>query len=205
LGFDPRARSACSSSVIHIFAERDTVELVERGLVEPFTDAVRLRALGLGVRVTTEQKIIRAKVGLLELVKQLGNVSVKLLRALTDRGSEFCGNPERHDYGLYLAVEEIHHSRSKTKSPQTADGPARSPVFAATSFMTSETLAPCVDRLLADPVPLGHHRHWLAIRLADDRNHLLFNALCGLLPPNREPASHVIPGPKSLGQVTPTN
>jgi hypothetical protein len=105
--------------VIHIFAERDTVELVERGLVEPFTDAVRLRALGLGVRVTTEQKIIRAKVGLLELVKQLGNVSVKLLRVLTDRGSEFCGNPERHDYGLYLAVEEIHHSRSKTKSPQT--------------------------------------------------------------------------------------
>jgi hypothetical protein len=102
--------------VIHIFAERDTVEFVERGLVEPFTDAVRLRALGLGVRVTTEQKIIR---GLLELVKQLRNVSVKLLRALTDRGSEFCGNPERHDYGLYLAVEEIHHSRSKTKSPQT--------------------------------------------------------------------------------------
>jgi hypothetical protein len=32
-----------------------------------------------------------------------------------------------------------------------------------------DTLAPCVDRLLADPVPLGHHRHRLAIRLADDR------------------------------------
>jgi hypothetical protein len=105
--------------VIHIFAERDTVELVERGLVEPFTDAVRLRALGLGVRVTTEQKIIRAKVGLLELVKQLDNVSVKLLRVLTDRGSEFCGNPERHEYELYLAVEDIDHSRTKTKSPQT--------------------------------------------------------------------------------------
>src|SRR5262249_23706969 len=34
---------------------------------------------------------------------------VKLLRVLTDRGSEFCGNPERHEYELYLAVEDIDH------------------------------------------------------------------------------------------------
>ena len=38
---------------------------------------------------------------------------------LTDRGSEYCGNPERHEYELYLAVEDIDHSRTKTKSPQT--------------------------------------------------------------------------------------
>ena len=29
---------------------------------------------------------------------------VKLLRTLTDRGSEYCGNPERHDYGLSTAI-----------------------------------------------------------------------------------------------------
>ena len=28
-------------------------------------------------------------------------------------------NPEHHDYELYLAVEDIDHSRTKTKSPQT--------------------------------------------------------------------------------------
>ena len=44
---------------------------------------------------------------------------VKLLRVLTDRGTEYCGNPEHHDYELYLAVEDIDHSRTKTKSPQT--------------------------------------------------------------------------------------
>ena len=44
---------------------------------------------------------------------------VKLLRVLTDRGNEYCGNPERHEYELYLAVEDIDHSRTKTKSPQT--------------------------------------------------------------------------------------
>ena len=44
---------------------------------------------------------------------------VSLLRVLTDRGTEYCGNPERHEYELYLAVEDIDHSRTKTKSPQT--------------------------------------------------------------------------------------
>src|SRR5437867_1904222 len=44
---------------------------------------------------------------------------IPLLRVLTDRGTEFCGNPEAHDYELYLAVEDIDHTRTKTKSPQT--------------------------------------------------------------------------------------
>jgi transposase InsO family protein len=44
---------------------------------------------------------------------------VKLCRVLTDRGTEYCGNPEHHEYELYLAVEDIDHSRTKTKSPQT--------------------------------------------------------------------------------------
>jgi hypothetical protein len=44
---------------------------------------------------------------------------VKLSRVLTDRGTEYCGNPEHHEYELYLAVEDIVHSRTKTKSPQT--------------------------------------------------------------------------------------
>ena len=41
------------------------------------------------------------------------------MRVLTDRGTEYCGNPEHHEYELYLAVEDIDHSRTKTKSPQT--------------------------------------------------------------------------------------
>ena len=46
---------------------------------------------------------------------------VKLCRVLTDRGTEYCGNPEDHEYELYLAVEDVDHSRTKTKSPQTTD------------------------------------------------------------------------------------
>jgi len=44
---------------------------------------------------------------------------VKLCRVLTDRGTEYCGSPEHHEYELYLAVEDVDHSRTKTKSPQT--------------------------------------------------------------------------------------
>ena len=44
---------------------------------------------------------------------------VKLCRVLTDRGTEYCGNPEHHQYELYLALEDVDHSRTKTKSPQT--------------------------------------------------------------------------------------
>ena len=44
---------------------------------------------------------------------------IPLCRILTDRGTEYCGNPERHEYELYLAVEDIDHTRTKAKSPQT--------------------------------------------------------------------------------------
>jgi winged helix-turn helix protein len=46
---------------------------------------------------------------------------VKLTRVLTDRGTEYCGSPEHHEYELYLAIEDVDHSRTKTKSPQTTD------------------------------------------------------------------------------------
>jgi transposase InsO family protein len=42
-----------------------------------------------------------------------------LLRMLTDRGTEYCGNPEHHEYELYLALEDIDHTRTKAESPQT--------------------------------------------------------------------------------------
>jgi hypothetical protein len=32
---------------------------------------------------------------------------------LTDRGTEFCGKPESHEYELYLAIENIDHTRTE--------------------------------------------------------------------------------------------
>ncbi|WP_109700847.1 IS481 family transposase [Chitinophaga deserti] len=44
---------------------------------------------------------------------------VRLLRVLTDRGTEYCGAREHHEYELYLALEDIDHSKTKARSPQT--------------------------------------------------------------------------------------
>lgn len=42
-----------------------------------------------------------------------------MLRILTDRGTEYCGKAEQHDYQLYLALNDIDHTKTKAKSPQT--------------------------------------------------------------------------------------
>lgn len=42
-----------------------------------------------------------------------------LIRILTDRGTEYCGKVETHDYQLYLGVNGIEHTKTKARHPQT--------------------------------------------------------------------------------------
>ena len=49
----------------------------------------------------------------------LESEGIDLIRILTDRGTEFCGRPEHHDYQLFLAINGIEHTRTKAYSPQT--------------------------------------------------------------------------------------
>lgn len=42
-----------------------------------------------------------------------------MLRILTDRGTEYCGRVDHHDYQLYLAINNIDHTKTKAMSPQT--------------------------------------------------------------------------------------
>lgn len=44
---------------------------------------------------------------------------ISLLRILTDRGTEYCGKREDHEYQLYLNIEDIDHTKTKARSPQT--------------------------------------------------------------------------------------
>jgi transposase InsO family protein len=44
---------------------------------------------------------------------------IPVLRVLTDRGTEFCGSPDKHPYELYLQLQDIEHTKTKVKSPQT--------------------------------------------------------------------------------------
>ncbi len=42
-----------------------------------------------------------------------------MLRMLTDRGTEYCGKVKPHDYQLYLAINDIDHTKNKARHPQT--------------------------------------------------------------------------------------
>jgi transposase InsO family protein len=45
--------------------------------------------------------------------------NIRVLRILTDRGSEYKGSLENHAFELFLSVEGIEHSKTKAYSPQT--------------------------------------------------------------------------------------
>jgi transposase InsO family protein len=44
---------------------------------------------------------------------------IRAIRVLTDRGTEYCGDAQKHPYELYLAIEDIDHTKTKARSPQT--------------------------------------------------------------------------------------
>jgi len=67
---------------------------------------------------TTKTPITAADLLNDRVLPMLEENGVDLLRVLTDRGTEFCGRPERHDYQLYLALNDIEHTRTKAYSPQ---------------------------------------------------------------------------------------
>ncbi len=42
-----------------------------------------------------------------------------VLRIFTDKGTEYCGRAELHNHRLFLAINDIEHSKTKVISPQT--------------------------------------------------------------------------------------
>src|SRR4029079_8807751 len=82
------------------------------------------------------------------------------------RSPFFCG-PFLPHLNLEIALRhELLQSRIlRLELPQALD---------VVRLQSTETLAPSIDRLLADAVPRGLRCHRIAIPLPDDRDHLLF-------------------------------
>lgn len=54
-----------------------------------------------------------------KVIPMYDDQEIRLLRILTDRGTEYKGKLENHPYQLYLDLEDIDHTKTKAKSPQT--------------------------------------------------------------------------------------
>ncbi len=54
-----------------------------------------------------------------KVVPMYDQYGIPLMRILTDRGTEYCVVREHYEYQLYLAIENIDHTKTKAKSPQT--------------------------------------------------------------------------------------
>ncbi len=68
---------------------------------------------------TTKTPITAADVLNDKILPYFEEYDLPMLRILTDRGTEYCGRVEQHDYQLYLAINDIDHTKTKAMSPQT--------------------------------------------------------------------------------------
>jgi transposase InsO family protein len=75
--------------------------------------------VAFGKLYTTKTPITAAEILNDRVLPFFEEQSMGVIRILTDRGTEYCGSPETHDYQLFLAINDIEHSRTKTRHPQT--------------------------------------------------------------------------------------
>ena len=94
-----------------------TIKGIGRIYQQTFVDTYSRIAMA---KLYTEKTAITAADMLNDIVLPWFNEhDIPMLRILTDRGTEYCGKVENHAYQLYLAIENIDHSKTKVRHPQT--------------------------------------------------------------------------------------
>lgn len=68
---------------------------------------------------TTKTPITAADILNDKVLPYFEQYELPMLRILSDRGTEYCGRVDQHDYQLYLAINDIDHTKTKAMSPQT--------------------------------------------------------------------------------------
>jgi len=94
-----------------------TLKGVGRIYQQTFIDT--FSAVGFAKLYTTKQPINSADLLNDQVIPFFEEKNIPLLRILTDRGTEYCGKVDAHDYQLFLALNDIDHTKTKVKNPQS--------------------------------------------------------------------------------------
>ena len=94
-----------------------TIKGVGRIYRQTFIDTYS--AVGFAKLFTTKHPINAADMLNDRVIPFFEEQGASLHRVLTDRGTEYCGRPDRHEYQLFLALNDIDHTKTKAKHPQT--------------------------------------------------------------------------------------
>lgn len=94
-----------------------TIKGVGRIYQQTFIDTYS--AVGFAKLYTTKHPINSADMLNDRVIPFFDDYQIPLLRILTDRGTEYCGRPDRHEFQLYMALNDIDHTKTKVKHPQT--------------------------------------------------------------------------------------
>lgn len=76
-------------------------------------------AVGFAKLYTTKAPITAADTLNAQVLPFFEDQGVSILRVLTDRGTEYCGRLDTHPYQLYLQLNEIEHTKTRARRPQT--------------------------------------------------------------------------------------
>lgn len=94
-----------------------TIKGVGRIYQQTFVDTYS--KVAFAKRYTTKTPITAADLLNDRVLPFFADQEMGIIRILTDRGTEYCGKAETHDYQLYLALNDIEHTKTKARHPQT--------------------------------------------------------------------------------------
>lgn len=94
-----------------------TMKNVGRIYQQTFIDTYA--AVGFAKLYTSKVPINSAELLNDRVIPFFDEYQIPLLRIITDRGTEFCGKPDTHDYELFLSLNDIDHTKTRAKNPQT--------------------------------------------------------------------------------------
>ena len=109
----PAVRAEASQDTFYVGTLKGVGRIYQQSYVDPYSKVAQAKLY------TTKTPITAADLLNDRVLPFHDEHDLPVLRIMTDRGTEYCGRVDKHDYQLFLAINDIDHTKTKVKSPQT--------------------------------------------------------------------------------------